>query len=209
MTSGSAAQHDAAYMRLGQHVAEHRIGRSGKAHIDDAGIFARGPIEALENIEGGALRAVGRAGKGAHREQLHFRRHANQLGMRGDGAGHAGAVHMRRRLPAERVVFVGDHAGEIGMAGIDLGIDHRHQHIVAIGDAMRFQQMQFGNDVLRGGAVGLCRRLRLSEPIEEIRLRPRYPREGRKTIQCRAHGVAAADAPALQGTAGKRETLRL
>ena len=82
-------------------------------------------------------------------EQPHLRRNADQFAVGGDGAGHAGAVRMRRRRRAERVVFARDHAGEIGMAGVDLGIDHRHQHVVAIADAVRVQQMQLGNDILR------------------------------------------------------------
>jgi hypothetical protein len=68
--------------------------------------------------------------------------------VRGDRAGNAGAVRMRRRRAAERVVFLGDDAGEIGMLGVDLGIDHRHRHVITIGDLVGLRQMQFGNCAL-------------------------------------------------------------
>ena len=203
-------QHDAARIRLGQHVAHHGVGRPGKTHIDDAGVLARRPVEPLENIEGGALRAVAVAGKSAHREQLHLRRNADQFAVRGDGAGHGGAVRMRRRRRAERVVFVHDHAGEIGMAGVDLGIDHRHQHVVAAADAVRFHEMQLGNDILRGGGIGRRRRLRLSATDRENSAAPtRCPDSATARAVSRATERVAVDAPALQRAAGEREALRL
>ena len=86
-----------------------------------------------------------------------------ELGMRGDGAGHAGAVRVRRRGGAERVELADEHAGEIGMLRVDFGIDHSHDHVVAIGELVRFQKMQLGNDVLLGvwGWLVVLRRRRL------------------------------------------------
>src|SRR4029077_19876501 len=92
--------------------------------------------------------------------------------MRRDRSGHAGAMLMRIPRRAERVVFVRDHAGEVGMAGIDLRIDHRYQNTVAIADAVRFYEMHFGNGVLRRRSIQLRWRLRLSEPVQPIWLRP-------------------------------------
>ncbi len=98
-----------------------------------------GQIETLENIEGGALRALAVAGKGAHSEQFHLRRNAKKFCMRSDGAGHAGTVRMRRCRRAKHVIFVREDAGKIGMPGVDLRIEHRDQDIVATADAVRLQ----------------------------------------------------------------------
>ena len=42
-----------------------------------------------------------------------------------------------------------------GCDGVDAGIDHRDQHIVAFGERMRLRQPQLGEFVLRGIAFGL------------------------------------------------------
>ena len=71
-------------------------------------------------------------GERPHRQQPHLGRDADQLAVRGDGAGHGGAMHMRGRGGADHVVLARDHAGKIGMLGVDLGIDHRHDHVVPV-----------------------------------------------------------------------------
>ena len=53
-----------------------------------------------------------------HREHAGARRNANQLAVRDDSAGHAGAVRMRLLIRlADRVVSLTDRAGEFGMTG--------------------------------------------------------------------------------------------
>ena len=67
-----------------------------------------------------------------------------------DRAGHAGAVRMRLLRLADRVVLLGDRAGEIGMVGVDLGVDHRDQHLVAGRDLVDLGELQLLDDVLLG-----------------------------------------------------------
>ena len=58
------------------------------------------------------------------------------------------------------------------MTAIDLGVNHRNQHVIALIDAMRFQQVQLAHDVLGSGTVGrrvrLDRRLGLRSDIELV-----------------------------------------
>jgi hypothetical protein len=59
-------------------------------------------------------------------------------------------VRVRHRCTATRVVAIGHHAGEIGMADVDFGIDYRDGDIVAPGEAMDFVQMELVDDILSG-----------------------------------------------------------
>jgi hypothetical protein len=58
------------------------------------------------------------------------------VGLPTNRARHAGAVGVRRGGAAAGVVAVRHHAGEIGVHGVDLGIDHRNGDVVALGDAL-------------------------------------------------------------------------
>ena len=110
---------------------ERGIARAGKAHIDDADVVVDRPVEAPEDVVGRALRVRVAGGEGADREDARAGRHAEQLLVRHDRAGHAGAVRMRVVVDAGRVVAVGDGAGEIGMGAVDLGVDHADRDVVA------------------------------------------------------------------------------
>src|SRR5215470_9540932 len=75
-----------------QRIAQPRIGRPGKAHIDDTGAALDRPVEPLDNVERGAVGVVGPGAEGAHGEQPDPRSGAEHAAMRCDRTRHAGAV---------------------------------------------------------------------------------------------------------------------
>ena len=126
-----------------------RIGGAGKAHIDDARAIGCRPVEALEDAEGIALGTGSGRVEGADGENLRARRRALQLAVRRDQSGDGGAVLVRRRRCIECVVALHDRAGQFRMRGVDPGIDHRHQYLVAAGERMCLRQPQLGKFILR------------------------------------------------------------
>lgn len=58
-----------------------------------------------------ALRRVGGAGKGAHRQDAHLGRDADEPAVRRDGASHRRAVRMHRTGGTDEVVLRSDGAG--------------------------------------------------------------------------------------------------
>ena len=96
--------------------------------------------------------------EGADGKDFRRRRDAHEAGMRGDRARDGGAMRMRRLGRIEQVVSVGNHAGKFRMRRIDAGIDHRDQHLIALGETMRERQPQLAERILRGIAVRLLRR---------------------------------------------------
>ena len=98
-------------------------------------------------------------GERADRKDARAGRHAEQLLMRHDRAGHAGAVRMRVVVDRRSRRTVGDGAGEIGMRAVDLGVDHADRDVVARDDAMGREQPQLLRHVLAG--IALLRRRRL------------------------------------------------
>ena len=87
-----------------------------------------------------------------HGEDLRVRRNAEQFALRGDGANHACAVRVRRIGVADRVVFFGDRACEIGMLVVDLGVDNRNQDLFAGRNLVDLGKPQLVDDILVGGA---------------------------------------------------------
>ena len=73
--------------------------------------------------------------------------------MRGDGARHAGAVRVRRLVLADRAVFLRDHAGEVGVAGVDHRVDHGDGDVGAARDPMHVGDAQLLENVLRRVAL--------------------------------------------------------
>ena len=57
-------------------------------------------------------------------------------------------MRVRGGSATARVVTVGDRAGEIWLFEINLGIDHRNDDFVAVGDAVRIGKLEFVDDVL-------------------------------------------------------------
>ena len=82
------------------------------------------------------------------RQEPDARRGAQHRAARRDRAGHAGAVRMRRASSAGRRNSADDRAGEIGMRGIDAGIDHRDQHAVAGREPMRLGEIELLRRIL-------------------------------------------------------------
>ena len=86
------------------------------------------------------------------------------------------AVGMRLLAGADRVEAFCDHALELGMGGIDAGIDHRDQHLLALGERVGLRQAKLGEGILPGIAFGVgCLRPVGSWPllphvVEEVRL---------------------------------------
>jgi hypothetical protein len=73
----------------------------------------------------------------------------HQPGVGDDGACDRGAVRMRPLVGIERVETIRDHAPELGMSEVDAGIDHRDQHLFALGELMRLPQPELGQRILR------------------------------------------------------------
>src|SRR5204863_166797 len=49
---------------------------------------------------------------------------------------------------ANRVETLDQRAGEVGMPAVDLGVDHRHQHVAAGRHAMHLPEVELVDDVL-------------------------------------------------------------
>jgi hypothetical protein len=63
----------------------------------------------------------------------------------------------------------GDGAGKVRVGGVYPGIDYRNQNLVAVGQSMRIDELEF----LRSILCGIHRLLRvLRERVEVVRLRP-------------------------------------
>ena len=120
------------------------------------------PVDALEDLEGRALGGRRLAWR------THARRAARAFGAMPTslwcdaiapampvpcGCGCSGAPTALNRSP--------HHAGEVGMAGVDLRIDHRDDDVVAGGQAVNVAELPLLDDVLlRGVALALVRRRR-------------------------------------------------
>jgi hypothetical protein len=91
--------------------------------------------------------------EGARRQKLRARRNADDFSVRGDRARHGGAVLMRFVIAAERIEIFHDHAVQIWIFDVDLGIDQRDGDIFAGGDAMGLLDVQFAEHVLLGLAL--------------------------------------------------------
>ncbi len=87
--------------------------------------------------------------------------------------------------------------------------DHRHQHVVAVGDAVRFIQMQLGNDVLRGVRRwgGGC--LRLRTEVKMVHLRGDDDCKTPHRPQRSARRLAAVDTVAPNYAVDEPKALRL
>ena len=89
-------QDDALGGRVAHRELDHRIVRAGEAHIDDACAFVDRPFDAGDDLPRGRFRRLPRRGaEGVHRQDVRVRRDAEELAVRHDRAGHAGAVRMR------------------------------------------------------------------------------------------------------------------
>ena len=92
--------------------------------------------------------------EGADAEDARAGRDAEQALVRADRARHAGAVRMRRLVVrGQRVEGAGDDAREVGMLAVDFRIDHRDLHVLAGRDAVRLDEAELGDDVLRRVAL--------------------------------------------------------
>ena len=80
---------------------------------------------------------------------LHAGRDAHELAVRGDRAGHGGAVRMRFVFAAERIEAFDDRGIEIRIFRVDFRIDHGDQDIFPGRDVMRLFDLQFAQNVLR------------------------------------------------------------
>ena len=152
--AGSGDQHDALVVGELERALERGILRAGKAHIDDARALAHRPVDALEDIERGALGLGGVAGEGVHGKQTRGRRRPQHRLARGHRACHAGAMRVRLLRRAYRAEALRHHAHEVGMRGVDFRIDHRDRDVGAPDHAVDIQHLELLEDVLRG--VALC-----------------------------------------------------
>ena len=148
--------------------------------------------------------------EGACRQKLRARRDADDLSVRGDRAGHGGAVLMRLVIAAERIEIFHDHAVQIWIFDVDLGIDQRDGDIFACGDAMGLLDVQFAEHVLLGVALAGQRHLRgiLLQREKIVRLHARDDALVLDRADEIADRTAAVDAPAVDGGAEQRQVDR-
>ncbi len=85
-----------------------------------------------------------------HGEQPRARRDPQQPLVRGNGAGHAGAVRMRLLRRAHCIEALRHRALEIGVSSVDFRIDHRDRHIGALGYPVDVGNLELLQGVLRG-----------------------------------------------------------
>ena len=95
--AGGGDEQDALLAGDLQRLRERRIVRPGEAHVDDPGAVLDRVIEAADDLDRVRVRLAG-AAEGADRDDLGVRRDAQQLSVRHDRSGHAGAVRVRRRV---------------------------------------------------------------------------------------------------------------
>ena len=169
--AGRRYQHDTLAVGDLERAFERRIARAGEAHVDDAHAVVDGVFDALEDVEGRAFGAGRLAGEGADRKQVRAGRNAQELAVRGDGAGHAGAMRMRRLVGTGGIELTAEDAFEVGVTGIDLRIDHRDWDIGALDSAVDVGEPQLAQDVLRGVAfrvLGGAGGRVLGERVDEV-----------------------------------------
>jgi hypothetical protein len=202
--AGSGYQHDAAVVRGGQMLLQQRVVRPGKAHVEDARAALDRPVDPVRDAH---RRALTFAVERAYRQQPYPRGDPDQLTVGGNRAGHGGAVKMRL-VRAEHVEARRDRAGEIRMRHIDAGVDHRHEHALAGGQAVGIGQMQLGDHVLGRIALRgwrLARRGLALLPVEVIRLRAGNARLAGERLDHRRYRAAVVDAPALDAAADQAQ----
>ncbi len=115
----------------------------------------------------------------------------------GDGGavivGFLAAVFGRRQC----VETGGDAPGQFRMIGIDAGVDHRHQHVIAHGESVRLRQMQLGEQILRLAAFAGRVAAALAGGEQIIGLRRRYDPVGFKRAHHGRHRAAIRNTPAV------------
>ncbi len=116
-------------------------------------------------------------------------------------------MFMRCHRCRQCVVSFRNGAGQLGMIGVHAGIDHRHQHLVALGEPVRLRQPQLGEFVLRGVAFGHGVALNLLQREQIIRLRRCDDPIGFQYAHHRGDRAAVGNPPAEQGGAGQLERL--
>ena len=146
-------------------------------------------------------------------EQAGGRRDPDDPQARGDGAGHAGAVRVRRFLRADRAEALCDHALQVGMCRVDLRVHHRDRNVGASDQAVNVGELELLQDVLRGIALlgGIAARCGLGLLVrqeEVVRLHQRVDLGGREQLDDLPHRLAVGDAETQQDGVGARETLR-
>jgi hypothetical protein len=149
------------------------------------------------------------------REDAGVRRDAEKLAVGDDGAGHLGAVLVRLVAAADGVELAGDGAVEIGMSGVDLGIDDGDQHVGAGRDFVDLGQPQLAHDVLPGIAARHRRRRGdrrrsegvLLQPVDVVRLRDADVL-GLELADDVGDRPSIVDAEVEQGAARNRQVLR-
>ncbi|MGY3124828.1 hypothetical protein ACVWXQ_008765 [Bradyrhizobium sp. S3.14.4] len=127
--------------------------------------------------------------------------------MRHDGTGNAGAMDMRALGAAERIKVVGDGMGELGMLGVDAGVDHGNRHVGAVRQRMRLRQAKPGQRVLRGIALGRHRRFLILEHVAEVRLDRAHAAVGGELTPHRLGRPAVRDAEQAERRPDQREIL--
>ena len=150
--AGGRDQHRAFGLGGGKLARQVRVGRAGKAHVDDARLLKRGILDAFEDRHGGRFGAGAGGAERTDGEDLRSRRRAHQPRVGRDRASDGGAVLVRRRRFSDRVKGADDDTRKLGMTEVDAGIDHRDQHSLAGGERMRLADAKLAERILRGVA---------------------------------------------------------
>ena len=205
--AGGRDQHHAFVIGRSEQAPQRRIRWARKAHIDNARAVVRRPLQAFIDRKRGALGDTGGVVKGVRRQNLRTRRDAQKLAMRGDGAGHFGAMQMRSFTAAERVEAFYDGAIEIRVLGVDLGVDHREQHVLSRCELMRLRDLQFGKNILCRIALHSCGGGLVLQRENVVRLHAGDDVLVAERVDDARHRTAAADTPAIKAHADQRKVL--
>src|SRR5262252_5008226 len=191
--------------------------RPSETHVDDLGAALDRVIESLDDVHRACFRLAG-AAEGADRDDVCLWGHAQQLSVGRDRTGHAGAVRMWGASTAAGVVSVADRAGEIGLVGVDLRIDHCNDGFVTFGNLVHLGKMKFVHDILCWIAqIGIGIVVILCQAISIFGLHRDGEPSGLDTADHLAHGLPIGDAQGVNRAAqraysflrhnGKAETL--
>ena len=207
--AGRGDQHDAFAIGRGHEPAQRRIGRAGKAHIDDARTVVGRPLQAFVDRERRSLWRYRRcrrkrappisARRARCREACRARRWRRPFRC------HANAASRCRRAHRSSFVTVPPRSG--CLASISESITATRTSLpVAI--SMRFVDLQFAQHILRriaprhGGGCVLQREI-------VVRLHAGDDVLAARRIDHACDRSVAADAPAVQAGADQRKVLRL
>ena len=147
-----------------------------------------------------------------HGKEPRARRSAEEPLVRGNRAGHAGAVCVRFLRRAHRVEALRHCALEVGVRDVDFRIDHCDRHVGAANNAVDIGNLELLQHVLRGISLRRVAARRwhwitrlLLQGVDVVRLRDCDELDGRKRGDDLGGAPSVGNAEAHHGRAGDGE----